>query len=609
MTSNRYSRADKGKWVSDSSRPHRKAPLQIHNSVNADLIAEHSLTLIGRVTNPSIQKTRALVDFFLQHWHVVGSITGRDLGPNLFQFQFETEHDLLSVLNKAPFHFKKWMLILQRWEPIVSDNFPAYIPFWITIHGIPLHHWTEQTISTIGSDLGKVVDKDVDRGRVRVLINGLRPLEMEMEVNLSGELKRVEFQYEKLEKHCFLCHSLSHEKSDCPVQRTLHTLPPARPSISQTRTLERLDEDRRRQDDRRSSRNTARSERYPPPPHTDHRGSSRLGNRDRDWNKEASNPQGSLRHYDNVYGRRQGEPNGEASRSQIQGRSPSIHTSTGTHRTHDSRYQGASPRSTWRQIPRQEVGNLASHSAHSQVSHTPSPKPHREAMTGPGANYNPEGDTRSSGRRSALERLSGSAERVPLLANGVANSNSGRLQEVDIQYLEEIMSPQTTERVTIPSTSKKALTLTSPSSLGEQAISPIRTLSEDRLHVSLRLGPCINSPSPQPPVLSAKEKKAAAAAAKAAGKKKVTSPPTRKRVARTPALAGNAKRRRVTKTQSSPRRNSPRKTSPRRKGLTLPTGEGQAAASLPAGVQPKTTLIPAIKKRGSGFRTDPNSLP
>lgn len=146
MMAHRYSRSDKEKWVTSSSRYTRRPPVKIPAVDNKALIEENKFTLIGRVTNPAIQKTRALVDFFLQHWKVEGSITGRDLGPHLFQFKFQSEKDLQSILKGAPYHFKRWMIILQRWEPIVSDFFHALIPFWISIHGIPLHYWTDIAI-------------------------------------------------------------------------------------------------------------------------------------------------------------------------------------------------------------------------------------------------------------------------------------------------------------------------------------------------------------------------------------------------------------------------------------------------------------------------------
>lgn len=196
-------------------------PIRIPQEDTTALIQEHKLTLIGRVTNPKIQKTRALVDFFLNQWRVSGTITGRDLGPHLFQFKFKTEKDLKSILDRAPYHFKRWMLILQRWEPVVSDYFPALIPFWITVHGLPLHYWTQAALKSIGKELGPVEGYEVEKGRMRVLINGLKPLEMRLEISLAGDIKQVELEYDDLGKHCFICYSLTHEKEDCPTQRSL----------------------------------------------------------------------------------------------------------------------------------------------------------------------------------------------------------------------------------------------------------------------------------------------------------------------------------------------------------------------------------------------------
>ena len=214
----RYSREDKKKWISSTNQPKRKPPVQIPASDTTALTEENKFTLIGRVTNPAVQNTKALVEFFLQHWNVAGRFTGRALGPLLFQFRFENERDLLTILNKAPFHFKRWMLLIQRWEPVVSDKFPAQLPFWIQIHGVPLHYWSDEAIRAIGKELGKVEDCAPTQARVRVLINGLEPLEMTRDISLpSGEIIPVEFDYEKLEKHCFKCFSLSHEKGDCPL--------------------------------------------------------------------------------------------------------------------------------------------------------------------------------------------------------------------------------------------------------------------------------------------------------------------------------------------------------------------------------------------------------
>ncbi|KAL0812547.1 hypothetical protein Bca101_068990 [Brassica carinata] len=251
----RYSRAAKGKWKDDRP-PFRKPLVKIPVSDSSDLIERNRLTLIGRVTNPSIQNTRALADFFLQQWNVVGRITGRDLGPSLFQFGFESEQDLQAILSKAHFHFKRWMMILQRWEPVVSESFPAAISFWIKVHGVPLHYWLEETFDAIGAALGPIELCDYDRARMKVQINGLEPLIMRMDIQLpSKKVIEVELEYEKLEKHCFFCKSLSHEDEDCELRPPSKHGRDNRPfDTAQQNTLDRIEESKRRQEVRKQSR-------------------------------------------------------------------------------------------------------------------------------------------------------------------------------------------------------------------------------------------------------------------------------------------------------------------------------------------------------------------
>ncbi|KAJ4873322.1 Uncharacterized protein Rs2_45009 [Raphanus sativus] len=250
-----HKREDKGKWVATSSgSTRRRPPVKIPPCDNADLIEANKLTLIGRVTNPAIQKPIGLIDWLIQYWNMepAGRVTGRDLGPELFQFRFETEEDLLSVLRRGPYHYKRWMLILQRWEPVISDSFPNLIQFWIRIHGLPLHYWTKTAVTAVGKELGCLLDDDVERGRVRVGVNGLENLEMRLPLQLpSGEVISVDLEYEKLEKHCFLCFSLRHERDHCPLLNAKIDSAASARGINQENTLRSLEDNKKRRDGRR----------------------------------------------------------------------------------------------------------------------------------------------------------------------------------------------------------------------------------------------------------------------------------------------------------------------------------------------------------------------
>ncbi|XP_048593148.1 uncharacterized protein LOC125576657 [Brassica napus] len=606
--SQRYSRAAKEKWAANPHKPPRRPPVVIPNSDNAKLIEENKLTLIGRVTNPTVQKTRALVDFFTQHWSTVGALTGRDLGPHLFQFRFETEQDLQSILCKAPYHFKKWMIILQRWEPIVSDDFPAKIPFWIRVHDLPLHFWNEPTLNTIGEELGVVETRDADHGRVRVLLNGLKPLEMHLDISLpSGDIKKVELEYEKLEKHCFNCHLLSHENSDCPNRAPTRDRRADQGTISQARTLDRLEEARRRRDDRRDVRDgrdywnrhdahiqrdistkgpygepshavSARSPRTPPP-------------------RTFRNTQGPL---SVVPDPRDRERRPLASRlsdsrredSHLSREHNSYHTNRDRSLDSSSRGQG-----TW---IRKTTQSLENRLLQSQISNTPSPRPERETMSELPTVQNPTGSS-SRDRGSALGRLSIPIDKEQLLQRGASIKDSGRLQNVEIHYLEESFPNGPAEGNSIPSSSRAPI----QARLSLPQVSPIRSLSEDRRHVFERLG---NPAEPDLVELASSEVQEQDSltladirdASRAAEKRKVGERPAAwKRGPRSPLVGVTMKKRRVTKVQNSPKRRSSSSQQ------AAPTGQNGGRSRAP----PTTAIIPAITKAKAGFRTAKSFVP
>lgn len=252
----RYSRSDKEKWTAAGSSPPpppRRAPVRIPASDPSGLIAENKLTIIGRITNPRFQRPRAVIDFLPQVWNLEGRVVGRELGIDKFQFRFESEQELQTVLDNGPYHYKRWMLILQRWEPVVAENFPSQISFWVKINGIPLHYWNEKAVETISDQLGRVSSRNAKEAKFRVEVNGLQPLEMKMEILLpSEEVTEVEFQYLKIEKHCFTCFSLLHEEDDCPSRPRGARAPKDRIlGITQAYALQRIEAEKQRHNDRR----------------------------------------------------------------------------------------------------------------------------------------------------------------------------------------------------------------------------------------------------------------------------------------------------------------------------------------------------------------------
>ncbi|KAF3510112.1 hypothetical protein F2Q69_00005361 [Brassica cretica] len=133
-------------------------------------------------------------------------------------------------------------------------------------------------------------------------------------------------------------------------------------------------------------------------------------------------------------------------------------------------------------------------------------------------------------------------------ADGVANAESGRLQEVDIQYLEENLTVHQPGGSNIASSSRKQNRVTPDQYDPSQDRSTIRTLSEDRLHVSLRLCSFREPDEPMESIPIAKKRTRATNSSAPLLSSKVDGPShTNMRERKSPAQAIGVKGRRVNK--------------------------------------------------------------
>lgn len=185
-----------GQWFVKSGGQKKQVPtvglkISIPKFDNSNLITGYSRTLIGRCMNPFKQEMKQLLYHLPRIWNVEEKVVGADLGLGRFQFDFQEEDDIVEVLKREPFHFDGWMLSIVRWEPVLEDNYPSKIIFWVRVIGVPLHFWAEPTFKSIGGALGQVRgddDIDVNEGKVRVVVDAFKPLIFSMTVEFhSGE--------------------------------------------------------------------------------------------------------------------------------------------------------------------------------------------------------------------------------------------------------------------------------------------------------------------------------------------------------------------------------------------------------------------------------------
>ncbi|CAN6892499.1 uncharacterized protein LOC106422432 [Brassica napus] len=177
------------------------------------------VTLIGRVFNLQGRSIDALIHLLPRNriWNVEGRVRGLNLGNGRFQFDFDNETYLLSVLNKRLCHFNQWSFALERWEPFTSESFPNTIPFWISVTGVPVHFWNDQTFIAISKPLETWTSLDSKRARIQVSVNVDKPLQFERRIEFpNGDIGRIFFSYEGLHRYCFTCHMISHDENACP---------------------------------------------------------------------------------------------------------------------------------------------------------------------------------------------------------------------------------------------------------------------------------------------------------------------------------------------------------------------------------------------------------
>lgn len=222
MTSRRLTAAEKGKGIETNTLPPTRKRFRAPEFDNSRLIQDNTLTLIGRLTHPSEQLITQLLNELPRSWTLKGKVVGSDLGGDCFQFKLDREDDVQSVLNNRPYQFNRWMIILQRWEPIISPSFPSQIPFWIRLQGLPLHFWhqNQKVIYEMGQTLGTLEDYEISntQARIRILMDSLEPLSKDAVMELSsGEETIITLDYEGLGNICSQCRSLMHLTPHCPM--------------------------------------------------------------------------------------------------------------------------------------------------------------------------------------------------------------------------------------------------------------------------------------------------------------------------------------------------------------------------------------------------------
>ncbi|CAF2057640.1 unnamed protein product [Brassica oleracea] len=370
---------------------------------------------------------------------------------------------------------------------------------------------------------------------------------MKIEIELPTEdVTEVEFEYIKLEKHCFSCFSLFHEESDCPHMPS-HALPPKerKLGITQCIALQRIEAEKKWHDDRRGySRSDVPRTTFKPS--SDSRSYSR---------REVSRVD-SGRYY---------------ARKENQTREHSILSRTA--RSNSAYYSNNAPSFQYQAPVAPETrgdtpNNPGTYPQNVQSGEITPTRTLRERL-GPTSAGTTSG---SKEQRSALARISEPPATTEQPARRTPSFESGRLQHNDNRATEA-----TTDQ------------------------GNMEPLSEERLPATLRLGSSITAPPTRRGVIPI------APQSKAAGKRKVSKTP--RRVVRSPRLIQSTRKPTEARSTTVTKRRLVVDKDPTLPCNKAGTSNAVSSRLRKKNGQPTTVFIPGITRGGVDFRPHQSSLP
>ncbi|CAL9247964.1 unnamed protein product, partial [Arabidopsis halleri] len=179
--------SDKELWknLQNLSLGSERSPLKISTDAKNKRDAEHRLSLIVKGVHPS-QNPAGIKVMMPKIWKMEGRVTSRINEDGSVQFFFRHEHHLLTVLEKEPWTYKDWVVVIDRWTRRHYPDYLRIIRFWVKILNIPDDSKNPSLIDEVGGELGHPI--------------------------------LIRFIYDKLRKFCSLCGSLTHLAVNCNTQ-------------------------------------------------------------------------------------------------------------------------------------------------------------------------------------------------------------------------------------------------------------------------------------------------------------------------------------------------------------------------------------------------------
>lgn len=201
--------------------------LEVGEDVAINTPVDSKYTLVGKLLTDKPVKFQFFKDTMAATWRPGKGVCIKELGYNLFIFQFFHEIDVGRVMEDGPWSFERNLLLLHR---LKENESPFHVQlteaeFWVQVHNLPSNFHTEGILKAIGAHVGEFVKVDYSKAedpwkiftRIRVRIDTTKPLKRRMKLRRAGgEWVWVDFKYERLPTFCFICGMLGHADRFCP---------------------------------------------------------------------------------------------------------------------------------------------------------------------------------------------------------------------------------------------------------------------------------------------------------------------------------------------------------------------------------------------------------